>query len=165
MPKIPASLTDKFSSTKSAASSKISSSKLTDKMAPTLAKMRKVDPKAAKGSATRGAASAKEVLTLSVDYLKQETKGPLAGLPRFISFGIAGALFLGFGMVMLGLAVLRGIQSGLAYVRTDDGDLERGPLSGSLTWVPYLITAVICLAAIGLIVTGWKRSTRVGGKS
>jgi hypothetical protein len=146
------------------------SSKVSSSLGPAIAKIRGVDPKAAKGSAQRGVAGAKDVVKLSIDYLKQETKGPLDGVGRFVAFGTAGALLLGFGLVMLGLAVLRGLQTALAYERVDTdairlGDgaanaMERGPLSGSLSWVPYLLTALSCAVAIGLIVFGWTRATR-----
>ena len=138
--------------------------KLADAVGPTLGKVRGVNPAAAKQSATRGAASAKDIATLSIDYIKQETKGPLKGIGRYLGVGAAGAVFIGFGSVMLALALLRGVQSGLAahhVKRTTEGLVsDNGPLSGSLTWMPYLLTAVACLIGLGIMVMSLRKAKR-----
>ena len=140
-------------------------SKLTDAITPALGKVRSVNPSAAKQSATRGAASAKDIATLSIDYIKQETIEPLKGLKRYLAFGLAGGLLIGFASVLLVLSLLRGIQAGLAYRHlktTAEGVVRNnGPLSGSLSWAPYLLAAVACvvgLGAIGLSLTRAKKS-------
>ena len=137
-------------------------SKLTDAIGPALGKIRGVNPAAAKQSATRGAASAKDIATLSIEYIKQETKEPLQGLGRYVSVGAAGGVLIGFGSVLLTLALLRGIQAGLAYrhLKTSaDGIVaDNGPLSGSLSWLPYFLTALACIAGLVVIALALRRA-------
>ena len=147
MAKIPESLTSK-------------TSKLTARLNPLVSKVRSVSPVVAKDSAKSGAAGAKDVFKLSLDYLKQETKGPLAGIGRTLAAGIAGALLIGTGLVLCAMALLRGIQSWLAKETPTPKIAGEGHLSGSLSWAPYLIAAVGCIAAIGIVVVLIQRSTR-----
>jgi hypothetical protein len=44
-------------------------------------------------------------------YAIQETVGPLRGAGRWIGYGVAGALTIGFGTAFLALALLRMIQT------------------------------------------------------
>ena len=138
--------------------------RVVDRVRPLLGTIRKTNPAAAKASATRGAGSVKEIAQLSLTYVKQETKVPLMGLGRFVGFGLAGAVFLGTGAVLLTLAVLRGLQTALSYERVTpsaEGFVsDRGPLSGSWTWLPYVLTALVALLMIGLIVLSWQRDTK-----
>jgi hypothetical protein len=138
--------------------------RLADRVRPLAGTIRQTNPAAAKASATRGATSAKEIAQLSLSYVKQETKLPLQGLGRFLAFGIAGALFLGIGTVLLTLALLRGLQTALSYDRLkQSGETlvrERGPLSGSWTWLPYVLAAIGALAMIGLFVVSWSRDAK-----
>jgi hypothetical protein len=130
-------------------------SKLSDAIGPALDKIRGVNPSAAKKSATRGAASAKDIATLSIDYIKQETKEPLQGLGRYVGAGVVGGLLIGFASVLFTLGLLRGIQSALAYRHlksTPEGlVVDNGPLSGSLSWTPYFLTALACIVLLALI--------------
>jgi hypothetical protein len=71
---------------------------------------------------------ASELWELSTAYAKQETLGPLKGLQVFLAWGVAGALCLGTGVILLILVGLRALQ-------TQTGSTFRG----SLTWVPYVI--------------------------
>ena len=43
-----------------------------------------------------------ELKELVVSYVKQETLVPLRQLGRYVGFGVAGALLLGLGVVLLG---------------------------------------------------------------
>ena len=145
----------------------VSSSKtnrVLDRVRPLIGTIRQTNPAAAKASATRGAGSVKEIAQLSLTYVKQETKVPLMGLGRFLGFGLAGGVFLGTGAVLLTLAVLRGLQTALSYERVKlSGERmvsERGPLSGSWTWLPYVLTALVAFLLIGLIVLSWVRDTK-----
>jgi Putative Actinobacterial Holin-X, holin superfamily III len=130
---------------------------------PAVARVRSVNPAAAKVSAARGAAGTKELLSLSLAYIKQETKEPLNGIGRLLAFGVAGATCMGLGLVLLGLALLRGVQAAFAYVHADGG---RGPFSGSLSWIPYLLASLGCAFVIAAIGFAWssagKRSKRNG---
>ena len=84
-----------------------------------------------------------DFVQLVVDYAKQETLGPIKGLGRFVAFGLAGSLALAVGSVFLLLAVLRALQS------------ETGStFTGHLSWIPYLITAVLAVSVLGL--AAWR---------
>ena len=147
MAKIPESLTSK-------------TSKLTARLNPLVSKVRSVSPVVAKDSAKSGAAGAKDVFKLSLDYLKQETKGPLAGIGRMLAAGIAGAFLIGTGLVLCGMALLRGLQSAFAKESSVPKVAGEGSLSGSFSWAPYLLAALGCMVAIGLVVLLIQRSTR-----
>src|SRR4051812_33750199 len=69
-----------------------------------------------------------ELRDLVVSYLKQQTLVPLQQLGRYIGFGLAGSLLLGFGVVFLALSGLRALQE-------ETGDT----FTGDWSWVPYLI--------------------------
>jgi hypothetical protein len=141
-------------------------SKLQERVVPTLSKVRKVNPAVAKDSATRGAAGAKDVVKLSIDYLKQETKGPLAGVGRLVGAGLAAAVCFGTGLILLGLTILRGIQSALAYQRPKASVAvasDRGPMSGNWNWAPYFLGGVGCIILIAIAVVLMTRSLRSTG--
>jgi uncharacterized membrane protein YidH (DUF202 family) len=90
-----------------------------------------------------------ELWQMVVAYAKQETVEPLKGLPRFVAFGVGGALLIGLGVVLLLLGLLRVLQ-----VETDT------TFTGNWSWVPYGITLVVALlvtVAAGLAITR-KRS-------
>lgn len=134
---------------------------LTDKLNPLVSRVTKVNPAVAKESATKGATGVKDILQLSVGYLKQETKEPIRGIGRYIAWGSIAAIFLGMSGILLSLALLRGIQSGLAYVR----ESGRGPLSGSWSFAPYLLTALACIIVLGLIGMAASKATTRSGDS
>jgi H+/Cl- antiporter ClcA len=83
-----------------------------------------------------------EIRTLFLRYLKEETIKPLKELGRFVLFGALGSLFVGFGTSMLLLGALRFLQQQFRV------------LDGSLSWLPYLIVAV--LAALVMTLTTWR---------
>jgi hypothetical protein len=74
-----------------------------------------------------------EVWQLIVAYFKQEAIDPLKQLGRFLAIGMAGALLLTLGVVMLTMAGLRALQT-----ETDT------TFTGNWSWAPYLITLVGC---------------------
>src|SRR5262245_55941787 len=69
-----------------------------------------------------------ELRDLVVAYVKQETIAPLTALGRWVAWGIAGSLFLGFGVVFLAMAGLRVLQ-----------DETGETFTGNWSWVPYVI--------------------------
>lgn len=75
---------------------------------------------------------ATELWELATTYAKQETIDPLKGLGRFLSYGVAGAIALGVGTVLLLLAALRAMQTETAST-----------FSGNLSWGPYLIAVAV----------------------
>ena len=87
---------------------------------PLLGKVKSVNPQAAKTSATRSATGTKDLVQMSIAYLKQETQAPLKGIAKYVSFGLAAALFFSTGSVLLMLGLLRGMQSAWAYERADE---------------------------------------------
>lgn len=84
-----------------------------------------------------------ELKELTISYAKQETLDPLRGLGRYIGFGVGGSLLLSVGLGMLGLAMLRALQ-------TETGT----SFTGSLTWVPYALTflALLIVAVVAILV-------------
>ena len=72
-----------------------------------------------------------ELRDLVVSYFKQQTLVPLQQLGRYIGFGILGSLLLGFGVLFLGLSMLRALQ-------TETGDT----FAGDWSFAPYLLTFV-----------------------
>jgi hypothetical protein len=75
---------------------------------------------------------------LLVAYTKQETVEPLKGVGKRIGFGMLGALVAGIGVIELVLALLRALQGVESF-------------TGSLTWIPYLITLVVVVAATAVV--------------
>src|SRR5262245_16124280 len=81
-----------------------------------------------------------ELRELVIAYVKQETLEPLRSLGRWVGFGVAGSLLLGFGVVFLAMSALRALQE-------ETGDT----FTGDWSWVPYLIV-IVALALGGALV-------------
>lgn len=79
---------------------------------------------------------------LLVAYAKQETIDPLRNLGRYLGFGLAGVLLLTLGTFLLGMALLR-------FVQTMTGDWVNDPWS----WVPYLAPIAFYGIVIGLAIS------------
>jgi hypothetical protein len=90
-----------------------------------------------------------ELKTLLVDYAKQETITPLKGLGRYLGLGVPGAMLVSTGVLLLGLAGLRALQ-------TETGTT----FAGRWSWAPYLIVLVGLGLVIGFAVYGIKRGRR-----
>ncbi len=90
---------------------------------------------------------AKEIQTMLVGYAKQETVEPLKSLAGFLVWGLAGAVFVFLGVFFLGMGILRLLQQ----------VFEGGSLASTL---PYLITIVGLIAAIGIIFALFSRSKK-----
>ena len=103
--------------------------------------------KAAHGD--KGVGQLGEAINLVKEYARQETLGPLRGAGRWLGFGAAGAVLLGFGSALLVLGVLRVLQ-------VDTGDTFRGRW---MSLLPYLIALVVAAIVIGLAVS------RIGKKT
>jgi hypothetical protein len=85
---------------------------------------------------------ATELWELVREYAKQQLVEPVKGLGRAVGFGLAGALFVGMGLVLLAVALLRVLQ-------TETGE----HLQGNLTWIPYLIVLVVSGLVLALFVS------------
>lgn len=81
---------------------------------------------------------ASELWELVRDYAKQQAVEPLKGVGRFLGYGLAGAVLLGTGLLLLAVGLLRALQ-------TETGSR----FQGNWSWVPYLIVLVVCGAVIG----------------
>jgi hypothetical protein len=88
-----------------------------------------------------------ELKDLVVGYAKQETVDPLKTLGRYLGYGLAGSFLLGMGLVLLLLALLRGLQQIDFF--NDPTEIE----GGTFSWLPYGITALVgtILAALFLM--------------
>ena len=80
-----------------------------------------------------------ELYDLVRAYAKQETLEPIKGLGRFAAFGVVGSILIGIGVVLLGVALLRALQ-------TETGDT----FDGRWSWAPYLLTLLACAVVAGL---------------
>ncbi len=70
------------------------------------------------------------------DYAKQETVGPLRGAWRWLGFGLVAAFFMGLGIVILLLGVLRLTQD--LVLQTWWPEYADG-----LSFVPYVVTVMV----------------------
>ncbi|MFZ1062634.1 MAG: hypothetical protein WAN30_04095 [Acidimicrobiales bacterium] len=84
----------------------------------------------------------RDIRTLFLRYLKEETVQPLKELGRFVVFGALGSLFVGVGFTLLLFGALRFLQDQFRV------------LDGSLSWLPYLI--IVALAAAIMALTIWR---------
>jgi hypothetical protein len=88
-----------------------------------------------------------ELRDLVVAYFRQETVVPLKSLGRYVLFGLAGALLLGSGVILLGVGSLRLLQA-------ETG----GTFRGDWSWAPYGIVFVALL--VGGAITWRARGAR-----
>lgn len=72
-------------------------------------------------------------------YAVQETVGPARGAARWLAYGTLAALFMGTGVVLLGLAALRLSQDAGGTV-----------LDGAWSFVHYLVAAVVLSVTVAL---------------
>ncbi len=86
--------------------------------------------------------SGTDAFRLTVNYLKQETLGPLKGLARTLVFGLLGAISLAIAVVLWLLAILRILET------------ETGAFHGNLSWLPYLIVMALATVVIGAAI--WR---------
>jgi hypothetical protein len=78
-----------------------------------------------------------ELWDLVKSYALQETVNPLKKIARFLAFGLGAAVLGSIGIVLLLLALLRGVQAHSGSTFT-----------GNLSWIPYVI-----VLAVGVVVT------------
>lgn len=91
----------------------------------------------------------KDLWQLVRDYAKQETIDPFKAIGRFLAFGMAGAVVLSLGVLFAVLAILRGLQT-----ETDEH------LTGSLTWVPYVVAFVLSAVIVAVAVRAITKPNR-----
>jgi hypothetical protein len=83
-----------------------------------------------------------ELKNIAIRYVKEETIKPLKDLWRFVLWGAIGSVFVGFGAVLVLFGALRYLQ------------WQFPVLDGSLSWLPYVIVAVLALLVIAI--TAWR---------
>ena len=88
-----------------------------------------------------------ELWEMLVSYAKQETVQPLKGLFRFVGVGVAAMLLLGTGVVLISVSVLRLLQTKQPF---------GWQLTGSLNFIPYLVSLAVLGVLIGLAVLAIK---------
>lgn len=81
------------------------------------------------------------------EYAKQETLTPLRGAGRWLALGSAGAIFLGLGLSLILLGLLRFLQT------------EFTAFDGAFSWVPYVLVLVVCLVLAAMSLARIKRAT------
>jgi hypothetical protein len=103
----------------------------------------------ARGTAESPRANLSETFTLIRRYVVQETLTPLRTLGRLLAYGLAGALLSTLGLVFALIGVLRVLE-------TETGSA----FAGNWAFAPYLLTAAVGAAVIGLLVLVGLRSAR-----
>ena len=88
-----------------------------------------------------------ELWEMLVTYAKQETVQPLKGLFRFVGVGVAAMLLLGTGVLLMSVSVLRLLQTKEPF---------GWQLSGSLNFIPYVVSLLVLGVLIGLAVLAIK---------
>lgn len=107
----------------------------------------------------RESASVGDVVDLVKEYARQETLGPLKGAGRWLALGSLGATFIGLGLVMMLLGVLRLLQT------------ETDAFDGGFSWVPYVVVLLACVLLSVVALSRVKKATlgkepgRKGGAS
>lgn len=92
-----------------------------------------------------------ELKDLTVGYARQETIDPLKNLGRYVGFGVGGSLLLALGLILLGVGLLRLLQT------ETDGTFDDG-----WSWAPYLIVTVVVLAFAGLAIMQVRKDGKAG---
>lgn len=88
----------------------------------------------------------RDLWRLLLSYAKQETIDPLRSLGRYLAMGLGGMALITLGVSLIGLAVLRALQS-------MTGDV----FDGFWSWVPYLVVILGLSAVIALVVVRMRR--------
>ncbi len=88
-----------------------------------------------------------EVVDLVKSYAKQETLAPLRGAGRWLALGTAGSIFLGLGLSLVLLGLLRLLQT------------ETDAFDGAFSWVPYVIVLVVAVVLAGVSLARVKKAT------
>ena len=84
-----------------------------------------------------------EVIDLVKNYAMQETLAPVRGARRWVGFGIAAAVLIGTGTLLLVLGLLRLVQN--EFGPTFDGRW--------MSLLPYVFALLLCLVVIGIAVS------------
>jgi hypothetical protein len=95
----------------------------------------------------------RDIATLLVEYVKQETLDPIKGLARFVAVGLASMVVTGLGIVLLLLGGVRLLQ-----------DEAGSAFDGHLKFLPYLFALIVsAVVAVGALRAA-SGPSRKGGK-
>lgn len=92
----------------------------------------------------------RELWRLLVAYARQETVEPLRSLGRSLGWGLAGAVLMAAATIFGALALLRLLQS------------ETTVFDDTLSWLPYLLVALLMVLVAGLALWGISRAADRG---
>jgi uncharacterized membrane protein len=92
-------------------------------------------------------ASVNDVIEVVRAYALQEIVDPLKGLGRWIGAGLAGAVLLGVGLLLLLLGLLRLLQ-----------DVGEDVFDGNWSFVPYVIVLVVTVVIIAIVASRIRRT-------
>ena len=95
----------------------------------------------------------REIGTMIVEYVKQETLEPIKGLGRFVGLGLGAMVATGIGLVLLLLGGIRLLQ-----------DEAGSAFDGHLKFLPYLFAVLVCAAVAGGAVKAISGPGRKGEK-
>ena len=95
---------------------------------------------------------ARDIGTMLVEYVKQETLDPIKGLGRFVLFGLGAMLVIGIGLVLLLLGGVRLLQ-----------DEAGSTFDGHLKFLPYVFALIVCAVVAGGAVKAISSSGRKAG--
>lgn len=85
-----------------------------------------------------------EVVNLIKGYAMQETVEPLKPIGKFVAFGAAGGVLMGLGLLLMSLAMLRGLQTIDFF-------------EGNWSLLAYLAVGAAVLAVAGLFASRIKK--------
>ncbi len=86
---------------------------------------------------------AKDLQAMLVSYAKQETWEPIETLGKYLAWGLAGALLIFLGVLFIGLAVLRLLQSETGTVFDGQSFASMGPYAGSIAVMGVLVLFLV----------------------
>lgn len=81
-------------------------------------------------------------------YARQETVEPIKGAARWVAVGTLGSLCLGLSTIFVSLGALRLVQ-----------DVGGTLLDGGLSFVPYIVSALVLLGSVALAFSRINRTS------
>ena len=95
----------------------------------------------------------RDIGTMLVEYVKQETLEPIKGLARFVALGLAAMVVTGMGIVLLLLGGVRLLQ-----------DEAGSAFDGHLKFLPYVFALIVCAVVAAGALRAASGPSRKGGK-
>jgi hypothetical protein len=90
---------------------------------------------------------ASELFRMVLAYTKQEALDPVLAQLKALGYGLAGAVLLALGTVLLAVGFLRALETELGPTRGSSHPYgTSGALSGDWSWAPYMGATLVCIA-------------------